>query len=114
MFAADTYRIRLANDEDIHTLRDAADRSSEQRLDGPVLVGEIDGVGTAALSLNDRLLAPRNPEVGPRPTASARQVLTFKNRVLVAAAVVVASYVPAASALALAGANHNETLLLDA
>ena len=60
------------------------------------------------------LTIPRNPEVGPPRTASARQVLTFKNRVLVAAAVVVASYVPAASALALSGTNHNETLLLDA
>jgi hypothetical protein len=36
-----------------------------------------------------------------------------KHRVLLAVAVVVASYVPAASALALAGGNHNETLLLD-
>jgi hypothetical protein len=34
-------------------------------------------------------------------------------RVLLAVAVVVASYVPAASALALSGTNHNETLLLD-
>ena len=38
----------------------------------------------------------------------------FKHRVLLSVAVVVASYVPAASALALAGTNHNETLLLDA
>ena len=38
----------------------------------------------------------------------------FKHRVLISAAVVVASYIPAASALALAGTNHNETLLLDA
>jgi hypothetical protein len=53
MFAADTYRIRLANDEDIDTLRDLADRNSDQRLDGPVLIGEIDGVGAAALSLSD-------------------------------------------------------------
>jgi hypothetical protein len=53
MFAADTYRIRLANYEDIDTLRDLADRNSEQRLDGPVLIGEIDGVGAAALSLSD-------------------------------------------------------------
>jgi hypothetical protein len=35
-------------------------------------------------------------------------------RVLLGVAVVVASYVPAASALALAGTNHNETLLRDA
>jgi hypothetical protein len=34
-----------------------------------------------------------------------------KHRVLVSLAVIVASYVPAASALALAGSNHNETLL---
>jgi hypothetical protein len=36
-----------------------------------------------------------------------------KHRVLLAVAVVVASYVPAASALALSGNNHNEALLLD-
>ncbi len=53
MFAANTYRIHLANDEDINTLRDLADRNSEQSLDGPVLIGEIDGVGAAALSLSD-------------------------------------------------------------
>ena len=35
----------------------------------------------------------------------------FKHRVLLSVAVVVASYVPAASALALSGSNHNETLL---
>ena len=35
----------------------------------------------------------------------------FKHRVLLSVAVVVASYVPAASALALSGTNHNETLL---
>ena len=38
----------------------------------------------------------------------------FKHRVLLAIAVVVASYVPAASALAIGGSNHNETLLRDA
>jgi len=36
-----------------------------------------------------------------------------KHSVMLAVAVVVASYVPAASALALAGTNHNETLLPD-
>ena len=35
----------------------------------------------------------------------------FKHRVLISVAVVVASYIPAASALALGGTNHNETLL---
>ena len=38
----------------------------------------------------------------------------FKRGVLISVAIVVASYVPAASALALGGQNHNETLLLDA
>ena len=38
----------------------------------------------------------------------------FKHRLLISAAVVVASYIPAASTLALSGTNHNETLLLDA
>jgi hypothetical protein len=38
----------------------------------------------------------------------------FKHRLLISAAVVVASYIPAASALAIGGSNHNETLLLDA
>ena len=38
----------------------------------------------------------------------------FKHRVLLSVAVVVASYVPAASALAIGGTNHNETLLSDA
>ena len=53
MFAANTYRIRLATDDDTDTLRALADRNSEQRLDGRVLIGEIDGVGAAALSLSD-------------------------------------------------------------
>lgn len=53
MFAANTYRIRLANDDDVDTLADLADRNSDQWLDGPALVAEIDGVGAAALSLSD-------------------------------------------------------------
>jgi hypothetical protein len=38
----------------------------------------------------------------------------FKHHLLLSAAVVVASYIPAASAFALSGTNHSETLLLDA
>ena len=38
----------------------------------------------------------------------------FKHRVLLTLAVVAASYEPAASAFALGGSNHNETLLVDA
>ena len=43
-----------------------------------------------------------------------REILMFKHRALVALPVVVASYVPAAPALALSGTNHNDTLLLAA
>jgi hypothetical protein len=53
MFAANTYRIRLANDEDTDTLRRLAERSPGQPLDGRVLIGEIDGVIAAALSLSN-------------------------------------------------------------
>jgi hypothetical protein len=38
----------------------------------------------------------------------------FKHGVLISVAVVVASYIPAASARAIGGANRSETLLLDA
>lgn len=62
MFAANTYRIRLAGDDDIDTLRELANRNSGQRLDGPVLIGEIGGVGAAALSLSDgRVIADSSP-----------------------------------------------------
>lgn len=62
MFAANTYRIRLANDEDMNALRGLADRNADQRLDGRVLIGEIDGVGAAALSLSDgRVIADSSP-----------------------------------------------------
>ena len=64
MFAANTYRIRRATDADIVTLSDLADRNSEQRLDSPVLIGEIDGVGAAALSLSDgRVIADSSPRI---------------------------------------------------
>ena len=38
----------------------------------------------------------------------------LKHRLLIPVAVLVASDIPAASALALSGSNHNETLLRDA
>ena len=37
-----------------------------------------------------------------------------KQRVLISVALVAASSIPAASALAIGGTNHNETLLVDA
>jgi len=64
MFAATTYRIRLATDKDTDILRRLADRNADQRLDGPVLIGEIGGVGVAALSLEDgRVIADSFPRI---------------------------------------------------
>jgi hypothetical protein len=53
MFAANTYRIRMATDGDTDTLRRLAEQSSARPLAGRVLVGEIDDVVIAALSLSD-------------------------------------------------------------
>jgi hypothetical protein len=64
MFAANTYRIRIATDEDTDTLRRLAEEHSEQPLAGPVLIGEIEGVGAAALSLADgRVTADQSPRI---------------------------------------------------
>jgi hypothetical protein len=64
MFAANTYRIRLADDYDVATLRELANRNSQKRLDGPVLIGEIGGVEAAALSLSDgRVIADSSPRI---------------------------------------------------
>jgi hypothetical protein len=65
MFAANTYRIRIATDEDTGTLRRLTEQSSEQPLEGRVLIGEIEGVGAAAVSLTDgRPVADSNPRIG--------------------------------------------------
>jgi hypothetical protein len=53
MFAANSHRIRLATDEDADTLRRLAEHSSQPPLTGRVLIGQIDGVPAAALSLRD-------------------------------------------------------------
>jgi hypothetical protein len=62
MFAANTYRIRPATDEDTDALRSLAARNSQQPLEGSVLIGEIDGIESAALSLDDgRVIADCTP-----------------------------------------------------
>ena len=53
MFAANTYRIHLATDQDADTLRDLAHRTVQRPLEGRVLIGELDGTSAAALSLSD-------------------------------------------------------------
>jgi hypothetical protein len=53
MFAANTYRIHLATDQDADTLSDLAHRTAQRPLEGRVLIGELDGTSAAALSLSD-------------------------------------------------------------
>jgi hypothetical protein len=61
MFAANTYRIRLATNDDTDTLRSLAERNGQQPLDGQVLIGEVSGGGLAALSLaSGRVIADQS------------------------------------------------------
>jgi hypothetical protein len=53
MFAANTYRIYLANDQDQDTLRRFARLDSGRPLAGRVLIGQVAGKPAAALSLRD-------------------------------------------------------------
>jgi hypothetical protein len=62
MFAANTYRIRLATDDDRDSLGRLAERNSQQPLAGRVLIGETRSGDLAALSLdNGRVLADSSP-----------------------------------------------------
>jgi hypothetical protein len=53
MFSATAYRIRPARDEDEPALRRLAFLDSADPLTGRILIGEIDHVPAAALSLDD-------------------------------------------------------------
>jgi hypothetical protein len=53
MFAANTYKLRLATEEDAEALRRLAELDSRRPLAGRVLIGEIAGSPAAALSLDD-------------------------------------------------------------
>jgi hypothetical protein len=58
MFAANTYKLRLATDDDADALRRLAELDSRAPLAGRVLVGEMAGTPAAALSLgDDRVIA---------------------------------------------------------
>jgi hypothetical protein len=62
MSPGDTYRIRLATDEDTFLLQRMAARDSVEPLPGPVLIGELEGTPRAALSLRDgRVLTDPTP-----------------------------------------------------
>jgi hypothetical protein len=53
MFAANSYIIRPATEDDTFILRRWADREQQQPLVGSLLIGEIDGQPAAAISLLD-------------------------------------------------------------
>jgi hypothetical protein len=54
MLPANTYVIRPATDDDRPALHALAELDSQRALDGPALVGEIDGRPAAAISVQDR------------------------------------------------------------
>jgi hypothetical protein len=78
MLPANAYVIRHATAEDESVLRRLAQLDSRPPLVGPVLIGEIDGVPAAAVSLADGSIAA-DPF---RPTATLRQVLRVRVRSL--------------------------------
>ena len=53
MFAANTYKLRLATEDDADALRRLAELDSRAPLAGRVLIGEMAGSPAAALSLDD-------------------------------------------------------------
>jgi hypothetical protein len=58
MFAANAYLIRHATPADRDALHSIARLDTQRPLDGQVLIGEIDGVAAAAISLeNGRVVA---------------------------------------------------------
>jgi hypothetical protein len=62
MFAANSYRIRVATAEDADALQHLAGRNSQRPLSGRVLIGQINGRPAAALSLSDgRVIGDSSP-----------------------------------------------------
>jgi hypothetical protein len=57
MHNTETYSIRRATDDDAWALRWLAELDSQRPLHGPALLGEIDGIPAAAISLTDARLA---------------------------------------------------------
>jgi hypothetical protein len=53
MFPSNAYTIRVAGDDDAHTLRRLAELDSRPALRGRVLLAEIDGVAVAGLSTDE-------------------------------------------------------------
>jgi hypothetical protein len=74
MYPANYYVIRPATAEDESALQQLAQLDSQRPLSGPALIGEIDGIPAAALSLTDgRLVAdPLQPTTVLRPVLRMR------------------------------------------
>lgn len=52
MYAGNTYKIRMATDDDAEALRRLAELDSQRPLGGRLMIGELDGAPAAALSLS--------------------------------------------------------------
>jgi hypothetical protein len=52
MYAANTYKIRMATADDAEALRDLAELDSHGPLGGRIMIGELDDAPAAALSLD--------------------------------------------------------------
>jgi hypothetical protein len=52
MYAANTYKIRMATDDDAEGLRRLAELDSQRPLGGRIMIGELDGAPAAALALD--------------------------------------------------------------
>jgi hypothetical protein len=52
MYAANTYKIRMATDDDAEALRRLAELDSQRPLGGRIMIGELDGAPAAALALD--------------------------------------------------------------
>ena len=53
MYAANTYKVRMATADDTDSLRRLAELDSQRPLGGNVLIGELDGTPAAAIALTD-------------------------------------------------------------
>jgi hypothetical protein len=82
MFPANGYTIRYATVDDVPALRRLAGLDSQSLFCGPALIGEIDGVPAAALSLADgRVIADpfqRTARLTPLLHLRARALRAFE------------------------------------
>jgi hypothetical protein len=80
MYPANTYVIRQATAQDERALHRLAELDSQRPISGPALIGEIDGLPAAAVSMTDgRTIA--DPF---QPTAVVRQLLRMRHGALLA------------------------------